>query len=222
MARFAVLLLGAATVALLGYFCIHRGGAEAIQARIEQDVRGTLAGPELSGVTATVNGRDVHLAGTVASAAAKGRAVERASAVPGVRHPVHDRIAVREVEVAPPVELTPAQRCQEELDATLAQPLGFQSGVTIEGTLRAQLETVLPTLQACSAEGLVIDSRPLRTDPTPDLAHLRAMAVADFLAEAGVPPHHVVAIESGAPDPADPAPGVYLRVRGGSDATAPR
>ena len=84
MNRFLIILLGLLALAILGYFCIYKHWPE-IQDDVNTRTHAALSEQGLDQVIISTNGRDIILAGEVATNAIKQQAEDHAINVDGVR-----------------------------------------------------------------------------------------------------------------------------------------
>ena len=99
MKKLLLLLLGLLLFVLLGYFCIHKFTAPAIQADIQNKVEKSLARNDLQSVQVKTNGRDIILQGVVGSDGLKSKAT-RVAAVDG-HSSVDNQIKIAPEQFAP-------------------------------------------------------------------------------------------------------------------------
>ncbi len=106
MKKLLLLLVGLLLFFLLGYFCIHKFAAPAIEADVQKRVEESLLRNSLQSVQVNVDGRDVTLQGLVGSDALKAKAT-RVATVEGY-HLVDNQIEVAPEQLAPkPVIIEP-------------------------------------------------------------------------------------------------------------------
>ena len=102
---FIFLLLGFLLFSLLGYFCVYKISAPAIEIDIKHKVQDSLARNDFQSIQVTTNGRDITLQGIVSSEQLKDKA-QRVAAVEGY-HIIDNKIVVMQASLKPNAVIDP-------------------------------------------------------------------------------------------------------------------
>lgn len=214
MNRFLIILLGLLALAILGYFCVYKQWPE-IQDDVNTRTHAALAEQGLDQVIISTNGRDIILAGEVATNAIKQQAEDHAINVVGVRTVDNQLIVavskaepepVEEVIQAPEPIILPEYTCQQEFDALLNNnQINFTTNsADIDSSSSELLSNLINVAKQCAEVNIEIsghtDSRG-SADYNLGLSQARASSVMSYLINNGIETSRLSAVGYGETSP---------------------
>jgi outer membrane protein OmpA-like peptidoglycan-associated protein len=220
MNRFLIILLGLLALAILGYFCIYKHWPE-IQDDVNTRTHAALSEQGLDQVIISTNGRDIILAGEVATNAIKQQTEDHAINVDGVRTVDNQlTVAASEAEqeqesIIEPVEeviqatepkILPEYACQQEFDALLSSSqINFTTNsADIDSSSNELLSNLINVAKQCAEANIEIaghtDSRG-SADYNLSLSQARASSVMSYLISNSIETSRLSAVGYGETSP---------------------
>lgn len=225
MSRAVIIFIGLLALAILGYFCIYKGGWTDIQNDVDTRTHAALADQDMDHIAINTNGRDIILTGEVASKTIKQQAEDHAMKVHGVRtvdnqllvaasapelnsepipEPEPEPIVepVEEIIQTPEQETQPENTCQQDFNALLgSNQINFATNsADIDSSSNNLLSELVDVANQCSEANIEVaghtDSRG-SDDYNLRLSQSRASSVMSYLIDNGIDADRLSAVGYG-------------------------